>query len=133
MTNIREEIGTKVLDRGTEYDALGRVKKETYPSGYYTVNTYDNDYGFLTEVKDKYGRQLWKAIQENARGQLTEVQRGGKTTTFGFDSKGLPTSIQSSGIVNMTYLFDNDGNLNYRTDNLTNQKEMFAYDGMNRL
>lgn len=136
VTNIREEIGTKVLDRGTEYDALGRVKKETYPSGYFTVNTYDKDYGFLTEVKDKHGRQLWKAIQENARGQLTEVQRGGITTNFGFDSKGLPTSIQASGIVNMTYLFDNDGNLNYRQDNLNSQniqKEAFIYDSQNRL
>ncbi len=45
----------------------------------------------------------------------------------------MPTSIQASGIVNMTYFFDNDGNLNYRQDNLTNQKEMFGYDGMNRL
>ncbi len=85
------------------------------------------------EIKDKHGHQLWKVNSENARRQITEVQRGGKTTSFGFDSKGMPTSIQASGIVNMTYLFDNDGNLNYRQDNLTNQKEMFVYDGMNRL
>lgn len=133
VTNIREEIGTKVLNRETEYDALGRVRKETYPSGYYTVNTYDNDYGFLTEVKDKYGRQLWKVNSENARGQITEVQRGGKTTKFGFDSKGLPTSIKASGIINLNYDFGNDGNLNHRVDSIMGQKEVFAYDGMNRL
>ena len=133
VTNIREEIGSNIYNRETAYDALGRVKKETYPSGYYTINHYDNDYGFLTEVKDKYGHQLWKVNSENARGQITEVQRGGKTTKFGFDSKGLPTGIKASGIVNLNYDFGNDGNLNYRIDSLMGQKEVFVYDGMNRL
>ncbi|MDD4490621.1 MAG: FG-GAP-like repeat-containing protein, partial [Paludibacter sp.] len=132
VTNIREEIGLNIYNRETAYDALGRIKKETYPSDYYTVNHYDNDYGFLTEVKDKYGRQIWKVNSENAKGQITEVQRGGKTTSFGFD-KGMPTSILTSGIINLTYNFGDNGNLNYRQDNLTNQKEIFGYDGMNRL
>ena len=60
------------------------------------------------------------------------MQRGGKTTSFGFD-KGMPTSILTSGIINLTYNFGDNGNLNYRQDNLTNQKEIFGYDGMNRL
>ena len=33
----------------------------------------------------------------------------------------------------MSYSFNAKGNLEYRTDRLTNQKEVFAYDGMNRL
>ena len=85
------------------------------------------------EIKDKHGSQLWKVNSENARGQITEVQRGGKITKFGFDSKGLPTSIKATGIVNLNCDFGNDGNLNYRVDSIMGQKEMFGYDGMNRL
>jgi len=133
VTNIREEVGSKIFNKETSYDALGRIKKEIFPSGYYTVNHYDNDYGFLMEVKDKNGRQIWKVNSENARGQITEVQRGGKTTKFGFDGKGLPTGIKASGIVNLNYDFGNHGNLNYRVDSIMGQKEKFVYDGMNRL
>jgi len=133
VTTLREETGNRAFERKTTYDALGRIKKETYPSGYYTVSQYDNDYGFLREVKDKYGRQIWKVNSENARGQITEVQRGGKTTKFGFDSKGLPTGIKASGIVNLNYDFGNNGNLNYRVDSIMGQKEELVYDGMNRL
>ena len=85
------------------------------------------------EIKDKHGSQLWKVNSENARGQITEVQRGGKITKFGFDSKGLPTSIKATGIVNLNCDFGNDGNLNYRVDSIMGQKEMLGYDGMNRL
>ncbi len=43
VTTLREETGNRAFERKTTYDALGRIKKETYPSGYYTVNQYDND------------------------------------------------------------------------------------------
>ncbi|NLO69905.1 MAG: hypothetical protein GX102_02920 [Porphyromonadaceae bacterium] len=38
MTNVREEIGTKVFERSTEYNAFGRPRREIYPSGYYVLN-----------------------------------------------------------------------------------------------
>jgi len=133
VTNIREEINGMAFNRSKEYDALGRIKKDIYPSGYYTVNVYDKDYGFPTDVRDKDGRVLWQIVRENARGQLTEVQRGGKITKFGFDNKGMPTDIKASGIVNLSYDFGNDGNLNNRIDSIMGQEEEFVYDGMNRL
>ena len=133
VINVKEEIDSKVFNQSTQYDALGRIRKETYPSGYFTVNHYDDHCGMLAEVKDKYNRRLWKVNSENAKGQITQVQQGDKTTTLGYDNKGMPTSIQASGVVNMTYFFNNNGNLDYRIDSLTNQKEVFQYDGMNRL
>ncbi|MGI5975809.1 MAG: RHS repeat domain-containing protein [Paludibacter sp.] len=133
VINVKEEIDSKVFNQSTQYDALGRIRKETYPSGYFTVNHYDDHCGILAEVKDKYNRRLWKVNSENAKGQITQVQQGDKTTTLGYDNKGMPTSIQASGVVNMTYFFNNNGNLDYRIDSLTNQKEVFQYDGMNRL
>jgi len=132
ITNVKEEIGSRVYNTAKEYDVLGRVKKEIFPSGIYTVNSYDS-YGHLVEVKDNASRSIWKANAENARHQLTSINKGVKETTFGFDSRGLPTSIVASGVENMSYSFDTKGNLSYRTDNLTNQNEQFTYDSMNRL
>jgi len=72
-------------------------------------------------------------LEENAREQLTKVSRGGKETTFGFDSKGLPLSIVSDNRIKLYYSFDSKGNLQHRTDTLTNQREQFLYDTHNRL
>jgi len=56
-----------------------------------------------------------------------------KTTTYAYDSRGLPSSIQTPGIVNLSYDFTDEGNLLYREDSLNYQKEVFAYDELNRL
>ena len=130
VTNVKEEIGAKVYNTAKEYDALGRVTKDTYPSGYYTTNVYDN-YSNLTEVKDQYNHSV-RAIDENARGQLLHENKGGKVTTFSFDERGLPTGITADGIVKAVYSFDPRGNLAYRTDELYSnniQKEVFIGDG----
>ena len=142
VTNVKEEIGTRVYNTGKEYDILGRVKKEIYPSGYYVHNTYDS-YGNLSEVKDQYNRSIWKAIDENAKGQLLHISKGGKTTTFDFYDNGLTKEIKADGVVDMFYEFYNPtnrytvddklNNLYSREDKLTGQKEKFRYDGMNRL
>ena len=110
---------------------MGRIKKGTYPTGYYTVNNYDSN-GNLTEVTDNASRSIWKAIDENARGQLLHASKGGKTITYDFDTRGLPTGITAIGVVKAAYSFNAKGNLEYRTDELnTNniQKEVFIGDG----
>jgi RHS repeat-associated protein len=135
ITNVKEEIGTQVYNTAKEYDTFGRVKKETYPSGYYTENIYDS-YGNQIEVKDGSNRSIWKVIDENARGQLLHASKGGKVSTYDFDERGLPTGISADGVVKAAYSFDTKGNLEYRTDELyanNIQKEMFQYDGLNRL
>ena len=142
ITNVKEETGTRVYNTGKEYDVLGRVKKEIYPSGYYVLNTYDS-YGNLIEVKDQYNRSIRKAIDENAKGQLLHIRKGGKTTTFDFYDNGLQKEIKADGVVDMFYEFYNPtnrytaddklNNLYSREDKLTGQKEKFRYDGMNRL
>jgi RHS repeat-associated protein len=138
VTGVTETITangtTKTYTTSKEYDALGRISKEIYPSGYYTKNTYDQ-YSNLTEVRDEVGagHSIWKADTENARGQLTSVIKGTKTSTYGYDSNGMATSIYAPGVVDMTYHFTSNGNLEYRTDNRTTQQERFIYDVQNRL
>jgi len=50
-----------------------------------------------------------------------------------YDARGFPTSIFSSGIMNMSYSFTPKGNLDYRQDHLTGNRETFGYDPLNRL
>ncbi|MBV5281634.1 MAG: RHS repeat-associated core domain-containing protein [Paludibacter sp.] len=119
--------------KGLEYDAYGRIYKETFPSGYYTVNNYDS-YGNLNEVTDKYSRSIWKATEANARGQITRLSKGIKETVYGYDeAKGQLTSMVAVGVVNYSYGYDAKNNLEYRGDNLLGHKEHFSYDSHNRL
>lgn len=122
----------KILTSETEYDLLGRVVKEIYPTGYYISNVYDK-YSNLIQIKDQNNVSVWKAVETNAKGQLTKTVQGSVAVTNGFDSRGFPTSIVAYGVVDMAYSFNSKGNLDYRQDNLTNHKEAFLYDNMNRL
>ena len=127
----------KSFTHQTEYDIFGRISKETYPSGYFVLNEYDNN-GYLTKITDSKNVHIWEALESNARGQLTKTKSGTREKTYGFDSRGFPTSIFSSGIMNLGYIFDGKGNLTNRRDmtssNVSNNfEEIFQYDSMDRL
>ena len=114
-----------------EYDMYGRETAKQYPSYYSVYNTYDK-YGNLTEVKDGSNRPIWKAVAENARGQITQERKGNYDTYNGFDNRGLPSYNISGNAIDMYYYFNNKGNLQYRADNNGNE-ETFVYDTNDRL
>jgi len=127
--------GTKTLVKELGYDTYGRVNKETFPSGYYVENHYD-DYGNLYKITDSSTspQVIWQATEANARGQLTKLLKGSKETVYGYDeTKGQLTSMIATGVVNYGYGYDTKNNLEYRSDNLIGQKERFTYDTQNRL
>ena len=120
--------GSKVYIHRTEFDILGNVYREIYPGDYYVTNQYDT-YGYLTGIADKNGNSLWKAVENNAKGQLTKYSQGGNTTTVGFDTKGFPTSILCPNIINMGYSFNAKGNLDseLQTRNKLRCRDFVAY------
>lgn len=138
ITNIKEEIienGTsyKEFNRSNEYDELGRIKKEKYSSGYFTINNYDQ-YSNLTEVYDSAGRLIWKVNDINAMGQVQSVSKGNKVLNYEYDPLNhQTTSILASGIVDYSYGYYPDNNLQWRVDNLSVQREDFEYDDQKRL
>ncbi len=132
VTTYTEKIGDKTFVTKSAYDTYGREVKHTYPSGYYTTSRYSK-YGHLAEIKSKGSVSVWKAEETNERGQLTSIKKGSRTSTYGFDSRGLPESITSTGIIEQRYQFNTKGNLEYREDKLTNQKEVFSYHDDNQL
>jgi len=132
VTKLVEDVQGKSFTFSTEYDGLGRVKNYYYPTGYCTVNHFDK-YGNMTEVTDNKNHSIWKAVEDNANGQLKRISKGGIETVFGYDSKHALSSIYAKNIQNMTFSVSNNGNLAYRIDSIVGQKENFVYDGLNRL
>ena len=129
---VYETIGDREYYTYYGYDMYGRETYKTYPSYYEVYNTYDK-YGNLTEVKDGSNRPIWKAVAENARGQIMQERKGNYDTYYGFDERGLPGYISDGNAVDMYYSFDNKGNLQYRADNMYGNDESFVYDSHDRL
>lgn len=131
---ITENGKTKSFEFTKDYDSNGKIKKEKYPSGYYTENSYDS-FGNLVKITDNT-RTIWEAINANENGQLTELKKGNTTTNYTFDNRTLPTSISAKNIVDLTFEFNSKGNLDSQTDysvTETEQTELYTYDELNRL
>ncbi|MDL2323358.1 FG-GAP-like repeat-containing protein [Bacteroidales bacterium OttesenSCG-928-A17] len=133
IIELTDHIGTnKTFVTRTEFDELGRVKKEIYPSGYFITNEYST-YGYLKGIRGANNAYIWEAKNCNPRGQLTRTKSGNKETTFGYNNKNLLETIYTPGIVDLTYSFDEKYNLSSRKDGINGYEERFLYDNLNRL
>lgn len=127
MFLLRHSIGgTKTLTIGIGYDDYGRVNRETFPTGYYTENHYD-DYGILYQVTDNHYpvRVIWQATQANARAQITRELKGAKETIYGYDEskRGLLTGITATGINYFTLSYE-DTNKPHKLTSIGSHPEM---------
>ena len=118
------------------YDHAGRIQQITYPSGAIVQLTY-NAAGQVTKVD-----RTQSAISNVARnlryfpfGPLRSAIFGNLLTfTQGADSAYRLTSQTVPGVFERRYpLYDGNGNLLARTDNLTASTDQFTYDPLNRL
>lgn len=133
VTEVQEWINNRTYTKKIEFDVLGRVKKEIYPSGFYTLNKYDQN-GILTEITDNANRSIWRLGEENEFGQIKRIFKGDQEVVLGYHpDKHLNTSIKAGSIVDYAFDYNSKNNLLWRRDNLTAQREDFEYDGLNRL
>ncbi|MBO6034281.1 MAG: VCBS repeat-containing protein, partial [Paludibacteraceae bacterium] len=133
MTKVTDKVDGKEFVRSTTYDEYGRPVKNTYPSGYYTVNEYGEN-GNLFSVKDQTGNELYRLVNANAMGEVTTEYRGGMSTTYEYDVVGRLVSKKSgNNRLDHTYSYDKRGNLASFTDNLSRQSCKYEYDMLNRL
>ena len=131
-TTEQRPSGTYITD--LEYDECSRISTTTYPTGVSIKNEYGN--GYLRRILDADGHVLWKTNGINAYGQLTDAMLGNGTTThraYKEDMHYLDSIVTSNNLQNLSYGYDNFGNLASRKDNLRNLEETFQYDKMNRL
>jgi len=138
-----------VFTKKIEYDAWGRIEKETKTtslngktSSYSTQNEYKN--GFAYKVYELKGGQktktLWEATEVNVQGQATKALLGnGIAISRDFDSYGYITNAKhtlgTSLIMELGTSFDTQrGNLKWRKNSLFgNVTENFEYDSQDRL
>ena len=131
---IKEQRGTTERKTEVNYDSQSRVNRLVYPSGV-TVR-YGYHRGYLKNVTDDNGNLLWRTSDMDASGQLLEARMGnGAVTNYVYDTlmHRLERIVTTKNLQNLTYGYDNFGNLASRKDNIKNMEETFTYDGMNRL
>ncbi len=132
-TETLAEPGTdKTVTVAYAYDSYGRTTSKTWSTDYGIVYGY-NMYGYMDEITDTRSNTLWEAGSQNALGQYTSVNLGDYNTVYVYNGYGEIQRMFNDRIRDMAYSFDRLGNLSYREDYLTGQKETFSYDNLNRL
>ncbi|WP_282611156.1 RHS repeat-associated core domain-containing protein [Pelagibius sp. Alg239-R121] len=132
-------ISGSVYATSMTYDAAGREDTRTYPSGFAVQNSY-NARGYLASVSEVLGgTTYWQANTVNAEGKITQETLGnGVVTDRSYDpARNLVQSITSTSGANtvqdLTFVFDQMGNLTERRDLQRDRTEDFTYDNRNQL
>lgn len=144
----------------TTYDPLGRPLTVTAPDGTQQTNTYADGYNNnlydpypyqQTCTQDGLGRttctqnDLWGNVRKvtppsgpvveydyEAFGRLTNVTRGGATTSLSYDVAGRKVQMVDPDLGTWSYAYDALGNLLTQTD-ARGCVSVLAYDNLNRL
>jgi YD repeat-containing protein len=138
ITNTNKTISSTVYTTQTQYDALGRVKKIIYPDLTAVDYTYDGN-GNIKDIKS--GTQTYAAYNSyNAvSSPLLATYGNGVTTQYQYYTQNnrlfsITTSKQSTGFMNVSYAYDNAGNITGITDYLDSTKtRTYVYDDLDRL
>ena len=143
--STRFDDGT-VYNQHWAYDAYGRMQTETDATGGGVVYNY-NANNWLASIDDKdlkdnsgVARRHWQANAIDAFGNVTQDKLGAyisRSHTFDTNT-GLIKTINASAagqgtLQNWLYNWDNLGNLSYRHDYITGNRETFTYDSLNRV
>lgn len=117
------------------YDAAGRVKTLTYPSGAQVTYGYDaaGRVGSVSLTVNGVTQTLASNLAYAPFGPLTGLAYGnGMTLTQTVDTAYRLTAQSIPGVLSLTYpTYDANGNLTTRTDG--GQPEGYTYDALNRL
>src|SRR3989339_1926903 len=123
----------------SEYDALSREIKLTYPDGDSLNNIYTG--AILTSVKNAANTLTYAALgyDNTAVGKLSSITYGnGVVTNYGYNPTNmrltsLATTAPSGTIQNFGYSYDNLGNITSITDSVGAMSQSFIYDELSRL
>jgi RHS repeat-associated protein len=142
VTKTERKIGGMPYVMTQQYNALGKIVSEKFPDGE-TVN-YTYDAGALAAIPGYVdGTCFPNCITYNARGQKKKIKyANGVTSDFTYNEAGLVpdfrlTNRTTAGPMitfqNLTYDYDNVGNITSIADNIFSSDRTFTYDALNRL
>jgi len=115
------------------YDSLDRVVTMTYPNGESVGYTY-NSQGLLDKISSVIGTYVAN-LDYNAVDKVNSMTTGnGKVTTYSFHPQNFRlTGLSTPGLQNLTYNYDNVGNISNITDTIKANTQTFGYDNLHRL
>ena len=122
---------------GYGYDAVGRVRTLSYPSG--AVVTYHYDAAGRVDgvqlTRDGVTQDLASGIAHAPFGAVAALGYGnGRTLTQSFDTAYRLQAQSTPGVQAIDYpQYDANGNLRQRTNSLSAQSDSFSYDALDRL
>ena len=140
VVEVKETVGGEEFVTNYKYDAANREAIVIYPSGVTIQKKYSNSgyYKMLLNPEDE--TVFWCTNATNAMGYITDYQLGnGAETHRKFDDKTyllteIITNSQGKKIQNLSYVFDDFGNMLCRTKKTgAKMSEEFTYDNFNRL
>jgi RHS repeat-associated protein len=129
-----------VMHKKYTYDDFNNpISTEYVNSGFKTKNYYDAN-GFLQKITTNLTgtlateKLLYEASAMNGNGQITHYKRvDGLNATTSYNN-GFATNYNTPGIQDLSMSYDySNGNIMYRLDDITQTKEDFEYDAIDRL
>ncbi len=120
-----------------DYDSMDRVVRQTYPDGevvQYTYNAQDK----LAGVQ-RASQMIVNGMAYDAAGQMTQKSYGnGWSTAFTYDPANLQlTNISTTKgqgkLQDLSYTYDNSGNMKTLKDVIAGRTETFTYDDLYRM
>lgn len=139
LQSIKESVlGTTYSTNYTYNENTGRLETTTYPTGFVTKDVYSRS-GHLVKICDANDKALWQTHEKNAYGQILayELSNGSSGRYEYFDDthrlKNQCVKTSQQILQDLSYGYDDFGNLAARTDNMRDLHESFTYDPLNRL
>lgn len=139
----RKTVDSNPYDFIRTYDSMGRVRTLTYPDTEVVTYTYNlmGEVETITGVKSAATTYYIKDVDYNASGQIIHTQYGNDVTSdYTYDSETLrleniltkkPDTVTK--LQDLTYEFDNNGNVDEIIDTVNSMSQSFTYDDLNRL
>jgi YD repeat-containing protein len=125
------------------YDSMGRVRTLTYPDTEVVTYTYNlmGDVETIQGIKNSVTTDYIKEVNYNASGQITFTQYGNNVTSdYTYDANTLRLGNiltkkpdGTTKLQDLSYTFDNNGNVTHIADVVNSMSQDFTYDDLNRL
>lgn len=131
VSSVEENIDDLTFKQTFEYDSKNRMYKKISPSGLTLRATYDDEQKPIAISKGS--TPLWQLMEENEIGLPTWEKYNNIDRVTKYDKRGMPISDSIANMMHYQYLFDNQGNMLQKKDNIANQEEVFLFDEHNRL
>ncbi len=122
-------VGSTTKTTSFAYDAMDRITTQTNPDSEAVAYTF-NTQGEIETVNG-----IMDDFDYNALGKITEKTfDNGLTTEYTYDTDDFRlNAIETGSIQDLSYTYDNVGNVGTRVNNLTSKTETFTYDDLDRL